>query len=450
MKKKLLFMFVLILAVISIQIAVLADMDAPSIKPYNATVSNVEGARLYDFIENGTSNSTFEDVGSLKYGDSIKIVYEVDVEGELYGIYHVKGEHEGPTLYIKINDIKAIEETPVEPSEDALKNSKKAIVLVDDVEIYEGPAYGYNKKEIVLTKGTEIELYNDQVKAGNPWYFVKTNDASGWVCILNGAVGIKNADAEYFEKNKEIMTSKELKVYKDTTYSEVVGTIPVNTKIEDFWDIDDWSWGLYIEYNNISGYVQSDDYATNMPWIKEESIEYIANYPAKIYKEADLRSEVLVEEVPLETKLKATYAVNTQATTWIYVNYNDISGWLFDVNELLSEGETYQDVLDRELEYYKLEEENFKNENLNNENLDNESNSTEEFKEETASTEEMQKDVIVGQTNEDVLYTVSGMQIVLICVAFAIVLALTVLVTIILVNKNNKKPETKAEDKKEN
>ena len=284
--------------------------------------------------------------------------------------------------------------------------------------------------------------YIDEENAGNPWYFAKTSDASGWVCILNGAVGIKGADSEYFEKDKEIMSGKEMKVYKDTTYAKVVGTIPANTKIKNYLDIDDWSWGIYVEYKGISGYVQHEDYATNMPWL-EESMEYTVNYPAKIYKEADLRSEVLVEEIPLETKLEATYGVNTKMTTWIYVTYKGVNGWLFDVDELLSEGETYQDILDRELEYYELEENN-----IGNESLEKEEVSTEEVNNEIITYGENSKEV--SNNKEDTTkYSISGMQIVLICVGFAVVLALTVFVTIILVNKNNKKAETKIDDQKE-
>ena len=136
MKKKLLFMFVLILAVMSIQIVAFADMDAPQIKPYNATVSNVDGAKLYDYIEYEELNgATFEEVGSLEYGETIKIIYEVDIDGELYGMYQIN-DNGGWMLHIKINDIKVLEEESVEPSKEELKDTKKAIVLVDDVELY--------------------------------------------------------------------------------------------------------------------------------------------------------------------------------------------------------------------------------------------------------------------------------------------------------------------------
>ena len=440
MKKKILFMFVLAVALISIQIIALADMDAPSVKPYTATISVVDGAVYYEYVYDETSNeSRLEKAGKLEYGDTIKIHYEQEIKDKLYGHYFSGEEYESQAYYIKISDVKALEEEQIELSKKSSKLGTKSVVLQDGgVELYKGPAYGYEKVGTVLKKGTEIELYIDEENAGNPWYFAKTSDASGWVCILNGAVGIKGADSEYFEKDKEIMSGKEMKVYKDTTYAKVVGTIPANTKIENYLDIDDWSWGIYVEYKGISGYVQHEDYATNMPWL-EESMEYTVNYPAKIYKEADLRSEVLVEEIPLETKLEATYGM----TTWIYVTYNGVSGWLFDIDELISEGETYQDILDRELEYYELEENNIGNESLENENI-----STEEVNNEIITYGENSKEVS-NNKEETTLYSISGMQIVLICLGFAVVLALTVFVTIILVNKNNKKAETKIDNQKE-
>lgn len=443
MKRKLLFTFVLILAVMSIQIAVFADMDAPSVKPYTATISDIDGVNYYDYVYDENSNeSRLEKAGKLEYGDTIKIHYEQEIEDELYGHYYSGEEYATQAYYIKISDIKVLEENQVKLSEKASKFGTNAIVLQDGVELYKGPAYGYEKEGIVLKKGTEIELYSDEENAGNPWYFAKTDNDSGWICILNGAVGIKGADLEYFEKDKEIMSGKEINIYKDTTYTKVVGKIPANTKIENYLDIDDWSWGIYVEYKGISGYVQHEDYAINFPWL-EENFEYIVNYPAKIYKEADLRSEVLVEELPLETKLEATYNVNTKMTTWIYVTYDGVSGWIFDVNELLSEGETYQDILDRELEYYELEE----NENV--EYVENEIVSNEELEDEDVINKENQKDVITNE-KDAAIYSISGTQIVLICVGFAVVLALTVFVTIILVNKNNKKAEETVDDKKEN
>lgn len=442
--KKLLSMFVLILAVISIQLAVFADMDAPSVRPYTATISGIDGVNYYDYVYDEASNeSRLEKVGTLEYGDTIKIHYEQEIEEELYGHYYSGEEYASQAYYIKISDIEVLEENQVKLSEKSSKIGTKSVVLQDGVELYKGPAYGYEKEGTVLKKGTEIELYSDEENAGNPWYFAKTNNGSGWVCILNGAIGTKDAYVEYLEKDKELMTGKKINVYSDTTYTKVVGTIPANTKIENYLDIDDWSWGLYIEYKGISGYVQHEDYATNFPWL-EGNFEYTVNYPAKIYKEADLRSEVLVEEPPLETKLEATHCVNTKMTTWIYVTYNGVSGWLFDVNELLSDEETYQDILDRELEYYELEEKNV----TESENTENEIVSTEEIKNENLVNNDSQNSVVTNDADA-VIYSISGMQIVLICVGFAIVLALTVFVTIILVNKNNKKTEVNVEDKKE-
>ena len=433
MKNKLLFIMVLILALISIQIAVFADMDAPSVKPYTATISVVDGADYYRYVyDENLKESRLEKDGKLKYGDTITIHYEQEIEGELYGHYYLDEEYASSAYYVKISDIKVLEEKQIELSKKSSKVGTKSVVLQDGVELYKGPAYGYEKEGTVLKKGTEIELYNDNENAGNPWFFAKTSNGSGWICILNGTVGIKDAYDEYSEKDKEIISGKEVKVYKDTTYTKVIGKIPANTKIENYLEIDDWSWGLYVEHNGVSGYVRHEDYETNMTWL-EESMEYIVDYPAKIYKEADLRSEVLVDELPLETKLEATYAVNTKMITWIYVTYNGVSGWLFNVDELLSEGETYQDILDRELEYYELEEDS-----TEIEDIEDEVASDEKIENENVVNKDLQNDDVVANEADATLYSISGTQIVLICIGFAVVLALTVFVTIILVNKKQK------------
>lgn len=94
MKRKLLFTFVLILAVMSIQIAVFADMDAPSVKPYTATISDIDGVNYYDYVYDENSNeSRLEKAGKLEYGDTIKIHYEQEIEDELYGHYYSGEEY---------------------------------------------------------------------------------------------------------------------------------------------------------------------------------------------------------------------------------------------------------------------------------------------------------------------------------------------------------------------
>lgn len=424
MKNKLLFAFVLVLAIISIQITVLADMDAPHINPYEATISNINGATYYSF---DWATQEFLKVGELNYGDKIEIIYEENIKNETYGDFYINEEQTGEMFLIKTSDMEVFEESNVVPQKLDYENKKDSIVLKEDgLEIYIGPAYGYTKLDTVIPKNTKITLYNDEA-IGMPWYYVEYEGNSGWVCILNGTIGF---EPEY--ENYEMMTYKDLKVYKDTTYEDVIGTIPANTKIEKFWDIDDWSWGKYIAHGNISGYIESEEIATNSPWMEGEELSYTVDYPAKMYKEGDLRSEVLIEEIPEGTELSYTISSNARyLNQWIYTTYNGISGWVYNMEfAFLDEGETYQDHLDEVLASYEEE---------GKEVIEDEIDKNEEFKQiedgnvENKSTEEKN-----GGTDITSEKTVSGMQILLICIMLAIVISLTSFVTILLVNKKNK------------
>lgn len=403
MKKKILLFFTVLFIMISIQIVTFADMDAPQIKPYTYTVSNPNGVTYYSY---DWEKQLLEEVGTLEKDKQIEIIYEERINGEDYGTFFEGEIYTTPSYLVKVSNIKSAKLPDVKPQKD--RELEATVLAEEGLAVYNGPAYGY-QEENTIPKNTKITLYKDK-EVNTPWYYVEHNDISGWICILDGAVGFElGYDFPYVREWKGI-TYDELKVYKDTTYSEVVGKIPANTKLENVLDIDDWSFGLFVKYNNISGYIKHEEYAVNMPWREEETFEYTVSYPAKLYKEGNLKSEVLVEEIPIGTKVNVTYGANTKMTTWIYTNYNGIDGWIFVVDELICDGETYQDVLDSQLKDYERVEE------LEKEN-------------------EVKNDILI---EEEKGYYISGTQIVLICVGVAIVIALTSFVTIILVNKKNK------------
>ena len=413
MKKKILLFFTVLFVMISIQIVAFADMDAPQIKPYTFTISNPNGVKYYSY---DWEQQLLEEVGKLEKDEQIEIIYEERINDEVYGTFFEGEKYTSSSYLVKISNIKSAKLPDVEPQ----KNKKlEATVLAEDgVIVYNGPAYGYQEKNII-PKNTKITIYEDK-EVDSPWYYIENDDISGWVCILKGAVGFKPGYDYPIFRDWEVLTYDELKVYKDTTYSEVVGKIPANTRLENVLDIDDWSFGIFVEYNDISGYINHEDYAINMPLSEEETFEYTVSYPAKLYKEGNLKSEALVDEIPVGTKVDITYCANTKMTTWVYTTYNGIDGWIFVVDDFMYDGATYQEVLDNQLKEYETEL------------LDNE---VEIKSDEEAESEEVKSDVSIEVEKG---YYISGTQIVLICVGVAIVIALTSFVTIILVNKKNR------------
>lgn len=413
MKIKFFCIFVLSLLIISLQIVVFADMDAPHINSYQAIISNIDGATYYSY---DWATRKFSEVGTLNYGDKIEISYEEYINNETYGGFYKNQEQYGEMYMVKTSNFDVFDESIVIPENFNKNNEKKAIVLKEDgISIYDGPAYGYEKLNAVIPKGEQITLYDDK-NVGSPWYYTEYKDTSGWVCILEGSIGF---DAWY--ENYEIMTYKDLKVYDDTTYTKVVGIIPANTKIKDFLEIDDWSMGKFVIYNNISGYVSNEEIATNSPWTEEIST-YVVPYPSKLYEKGDLRSKVL-EEIPEGTKLSFTISSNARyLEQFIYVTYNGKTGWVYNFDEAyFDENESYEEHLNKLLESY--EEELVENEDIE---LD---------------TSEESKENSIAELTEDITTqkNITGMQILMICIGLAIVISLTSFVTIVLVNKKNKK-----------
>ena len=83
MKKILKTIMLLMILVFSLQLCVQADMSAPMIEPYKATVINPDGIDCYNYEG--------DLVISLEYGDEIEISYEyTDAEdGELYASFEL-------------------------------------------------------------------------------------------------------------------------------------------------------------------------------------------------------------------------------------------------------------------------------------------------------------------------------------------------------------------------
>ena len=68
-RKTFITLFILLIAVLLLSTTVFADMDAPSVKRYKATVSNIDGAPQYSFEydEDTDSETVFEKVfGSME------------------------------------------------------------------------------------------------------------------------------------------------------------------------------------------------------------------------------------------------------------------------------------------------------------------------------------------------------------------------------------------------
>lgn len=422
MKKILLITVVCILAIMSLQLIAFADMGAPEIEPYKASVSNVNGAKYYNHEGN--------EAGKLDYGTVITISYEIENwETKERTATFSLSEEQYEFYTISINDI-----TPLEDEAEKVKYSKEdkeeLIVLTEDgVEISEGPAYAYKKTGVVIPKGEKLTGYRtEKMGSAVPWFYVTYEGTSGWVCELNGVIGYEK---DY--EDQKLLTPRATKIYKNADYRKAVGVIPANTILTDFLEIDDWSQGYYVTYEGVSGYLSNGYCAVNFPWLETEkkSFEYEVNYPeVKLYKEANTNSEALSENIPEGTKLEYFYGEDLRFTGWIYTSYNNVNGWVY----YMEDGTDYKSYL-QDANSLAIAQELEENEILEEEIIGETSeNTTNYIDEETTPTNENVTEVF----KESGSTIVSANQIVILCAMFGVTIAVTSLVTIALVNRKKK------------
>lgn len=402
MKKILSIAILFVLIVMALQISTFADMGAPEIEPYKATITNVEGAKYW------VDEVDAEVAGTLEYGTTIDVLYEIEYWkiNKQYAYFQLD-DSSNMTYRVELKDITAIKNEK-DIKIDHTKSFDIVVLAENGVEMYTGPSYAYSKVGVTIPKKTEIkECY--YVHSGNPWRYVTYNGTSGWICELNGSIGYKE------EISYKVLAPRTVSVYKNVNFDTVVQKIPANTLVTDTLIIDDWSQAIYVTYDGVSGYVRKSECATNNIWAEElgtQSSTYEVNYPAKMYKEGNAYSEVLIENIPEGTTLEYTMAEDIRAYGWIYTTYNGTKGWVYymefaDNYEEAIEGAKYPENTDV-IGAVKEDLQNNSEANLE----------TEKIEEPTA--------------------TVSGKQTVVLCIAGAVIIALTAFVTITLVNKKKK------------
>lgn len=383
----------IMLMVFLIPLTVKADMGAPYIKEYIAIINEVYGADYYDY---DYENNKMITKGSLEFNEEIKIDYEEKLNNEYYGHFNLNDKER---YMIKLSDI-IIKETDVkldnnykcakEKIEGEYRNcyeTDENLVISDGgIKLHSGPAYGY---EVLseIPKGTILKY--EYASEASAWYYVEYNGIKGWVCELNGAIGTKV---------ENLMTARELEIFEESKYSEdasIIGLIPVSTKIKEAYHLDEWSGKTLVTYNGITGYIYTGSLAS---YVGEKTIEL--NYDVDLWENLDyFNDRVELDKVTKGTKITYDYEYWDMPATYAYTTYNGKTGWLC-------------------IEYceYLVEDPN-----------------------EIETTTELITEPVTSPTVEVVeTKSLSGSTIVILCVAGAIIVALTATITIILVNKKKK------------
>ena len=404
--KKIISITLFVLAILLIHTTVFADMDAPSVEPYIAIVTNVDGMPYFKLeFDEETQKSYLYKEGSLNYGDEVTIQYEETFNDQLYGYF----TQESLYGYIKLDEveIKATDKAK-ERKVDYTSPIYFKVLKSDGVLIHKGPADAYETIGRPIPFGTQITAYSFHEYGSDPWFFITYQGVEGYICELNGALGQRS---KYI---KSIKAPKEINVYATTKSSfvsgeepEIVTTLKPNTVIASaFYDVDAWSRMYYIENGKSSGYVSMYDITTEPVQLYKETLE-IPEGGLALHEYADEESPILIDNIPEGTTFTFIYRTSEfeyEQPGWVNISYEGKDGWILIDYEHLHFN--YDEAVEEEPEPEVVEEP-----------VDNTVVPIEE------------------PTKIEVNSTATLPQIALMCLAVGIIIALTAIVTMKLVNK---------------
>jgi len=263
-----------------------ADMSAPKTYRYRASVSNVNGAQYYQY---DWKTETLKLIGTFEYGKEINIIYEEELNGEKYGTVGSDVDKNVVIGEVKLSDIIPIESEFNMNDEDVYECSLSVMVLADEgITMHKGPSNSFAKVGKVIPKNTML-IFNKQYGRGGEdspaWYYTEYQGNKGWVCILDSVIGFEKGKTTYITPVEVDITKNEQKI----------GTIPANTVIENYYDVDTWSESIYVSHDGVAGFVSKGDLASASA---DFSVMITTNKNIMLYQEADHNSKALIN-VPL-------------------------------------------------------------------------------------------------------------------------------------------------------
>lgn len=385
----------LLLLLVLFPAVVKADMGAPMIATYEATV----------IVEGGTDCKNYnQDILHLDKGEKVIVDYESeDEDGDIYlGV-----EYNDTRCYVKSTDVMPTEEA-MDLSNKAiskLENPPKFLVYADEVEVRKGPSVSY---EVVgkLKKGT-IGKYLYEVYESS-YIYVEAGEVKGWVDIID----------------KKVLTESDQFILGVDTESDC-GIIPANTIIKDGWDTSKWDMSKLVNYKGCETFIRSfknPSVVSLIEPVQTKTLKEITLYETS-ESEPTAQKEILKIPAGEQIKVLSDYTYSSRLSyepsdSYFYIEYGDTKGWVLCDNSYYEDDICGNSTI---LEH--------------NSTLDEEVESKEKdinLDEEVESGEEDIAPITTGKKS-------SSVDIVITCVVVAFAIALGAIVTLILVNRKKKK-----------
>lgn len=298
MKKIILVILSVLLFIPSI---IFADMGAPALDPYKATVTNKNGAVLYDKL----SGDKYEPTGKiLKYGDTVEITFDDEEYAEV-----------NFSNYIKQSDISIIEKNYTMKDSDWGKAFNS--VVLKEIDVRKGPANAYDKTGLTLKPGTIVSIREAVFEGGSIWAYVEYNGQKGFIETYGATVTLGGRIGTLVVMNDTTIT--------DAATGEELGTLTVGTELYGkIYNLDAWHRAFYIETKDFKGIVSQYDLADKG---KEISVEYTGKNDLNVYSSGSEESTV-IGKIKSGTKFKTSiYSDNVMFGVYYYDD-GTTKGWI--------------------------------------------------------------------------------------------------------------------------
>ena len=313
---------VLIICLFLVPVLVKADMGAPVLREFEATVVSENGLTVKDY-----NNKTVK----FKKGDTITVTGS----GEEYKVVYKNNYYN-----IKSEDIVAIKPvtSSVNPNDKniyKLEKTREFEVLVDKLEVYSGPANVYDEVGH-LSKGEQVTaFYATESESYSDYFYIQEEELKGWIYIGQG--GIKSP---YNVREVNATTIKVIMV-KDITLNNT--TVKDNTISSVYYWANPWTTTVPVIKVNNEMVVLNDEAtyelinegkkpATNF---RNKQFNVKFNKETKIY--ATMNGSEVLETIPADTELStinlvydgvADKLLNDTDVINVLVFYNNKLGWV--------------------------------------------------------------------------------------------------------------------------
>jgi len=385
-----------------------ADAGPPTLPEIELEISNPDGAKCYDNDD--------KVVSTLQHGKKYHATQGM-YDANKYRVY-VNDEINCDVSYKDViantKDFKI--------KDDEKENVKGQILFLENVDVYSGPASIFEKVGTV-PKGTKIK---PQYVYSYYWYYIEYNNIKGFVSRANGEVVAEYVPEDY--ENVYMMTTSEVDI-EDFSGKKNLGTIPANTEIKREWeslDRGEHSSTLYVTYNGISGFVEDGEFSSfahKCEGAKVRSYKTTDVYETVEFKSSEDDKTIIISKVVGKIEANKDYDVtycNENIDNEYYIP--SLKGWVIEQEE------GYLIVTDKDGEVYdhtKLDDDNKEPEGP-----------TKDTPKEPTDVEPPKKDEPTPKKEES--KGLSNDELIMICVGAGIIVAVTIGVTIILVNKRKK------------